>query len=88
MNNTQEYRTLEEIRQRKNELRRQIDRDNEHISQLWGSLFVKREESTKGQFLASIISHSALAIDTFLMVRKLRRNYNGLMQSLRRKKSS
>lgn len=83
----QDYRTLEEIRQRKNELRRQIDRDNEHISRLWGRLFVKREESTKGQFLANVISHSAMAIDAFLMVRKLRRDYSSLMHSLRRNKS-
>ena len=83
----QDYRTLEEIRQRKNELRRQIDRDNEHISRLWGRLFVQREESTKGQFLANVISHSAMAIDAFLMVRKLRRDYSSLMHSLRRNKS-
>ena len=87
MNNTQEYRTLEEIRQRKNELRRQIDRDNEHISQLWGSLFVKRKDSTTGQFVTNLLSHGAMVIDAFLLVKKLRRDYGGLMQSLRRKKS-
>lgn len=87
MDKTRDYRTLEEIRQRKNELRRQIDRDGEHIGRLWGSLFVKREESTKGQFIANILSHGAMAIDTFLMVRKLRKNYSGLMKSLRGKKS-
>lgn len=87
MNKTQDYRTLEEIRQRKNELRLQIDRDSERIGRLWGSIFVKREESTKGQFIASILSHGAMAIDTFLMVRKLRKNYSGLMKSLHGKKS-
>ena len=87
MNKTQDYRTLEEIRQRKNELRLQIDRDSERIGRLWGSLFVKREDSTKGQFIASILSHGAMAIDTFLMVRKLRKNYSGLMKSLHGKKS-
>lgn len=87
MDKTQDYRTLEEIRQRKNELRRQIDRDNEHISQLWGSLFVKRQESTTGQFVTNLLSHGAMMIDAFLMVRKLRRDYGGVIQSLRRKKS-
>lgn len=87
MDKTHDYRTLEEIRQRKNELRRQIDRDNEHISQLWGSLFVKRKDSTTGQFVTNLLSHGAMMIDTFLLVRKLRRDYGGLMQSLRRKKS-
>ncbi|MBO7110051.1 MAG: hypothetical protein J6V97_08155 [Prevotella sp.] len=87
MDKTHDYRTLEEIRQRKNELRRQIDRDNEHISQLWGSLFVKRKDSTTGQFVTNLLSHGAMMIDAFLLVRKLRRDYGGLMQSLRRKKS-
>jgi hypothetical protein len=87
MDKTHDYRTLEEIRQRKNELRRQIDRDNEHISQLWGSLFVKRQESTTGQFVTNLLSHGAMMIDAFLMVRKLRRDYGGVIQSLRRKKT-
>lgn len=87
MDKTHDYRTLEEIRQRKNELRRQIDRDNEHISQLWGSLFVKRKDSTTGQFVTNLLSHGAMVIDAFLLVRKLRRDYGGLIQSLRRKKS-
>lgn len=87
MDNNQDYRTLEEIRQRKNELRRQIDRDNEHISQLWGSLFVKRKDSTTGQFVTNLLSHGAMIIDAFLLVRKLRRDYGGVIQSLRRKKS-
>ena len=80
------YRTLEEIRQRKNELRIQLDRDSRTIEQLWGGLFVKRKDSTKGEFIASIISHSALAIDAFLMVRKLRKNHDGLFQFFKRKK--
>ena len=87
MDKNQDYRTLEEIRQRKNELRRQIDRDNEHISQLWGALFVKRKDTTTGQFVTNLLSHGAMVIDAFLLVRKLRRDYGGVIQSLRRKKS-
>lgn len=63
----------------------QIDRDGQRINKLWDRMFVKREESTRGQFLANVISHSALAIDAFLMVRKLRRDYSGLFHLLRRK---
>ena len=87
MDKTHDFRTLEEIRQRKYELRRQIDRDNEHISQLWGSLFVKRKDSTTGQFVTNLLSHGAMVSVAFLLVKKLRRDYGGLMQSLRRKKS-
>ena len=81
-----DYRTLEQIRQRKEDLRRQIDRDSQHSEGLWGQLFVKREESTRGEFIANIISHSAMAIDAFLMVRKLRRDYGGLFSFLKRKR--
>lgn len=86
MENNHEYRTLEEIRKRKNELRRQIDRDNEHIGKLWGSLFVKRKESTTGQFVTNLLSHGAMMIDAFLVVRKLRRDYGGLTQLFRRQR--
>ena len=81
-----EYRTLEEIRKRKSELRRQIDRDNERISRLWSSLFVKRIESTTGQFVTNLVSNGAMIIDAFLLVRKLRRDYGSVMNSLHRKK--
>lgn len=87
MDTTRDYRTLEEIRQRKNELRRQIDRDSEHIGRLWGSLFVKRKDSTTGQFVSSLLSHSAMMIDAFLLVRKLRRNYGDVVALLRKKHS-
>ena len=80
------YRSLEDISLRKEELRRQIDGDKLKIDQLWKGLFVKREETTRGQFIANIISNSAIAIDTFLMVRKLKKNYNGLFHFFNRKK--
>ena len=73
------YRTLDDIRQRKETLRRQLDRDSEHISLLWGSIFVKRSESSRGEFISNVIANSALAIDAFLLARKLRRNYNGII---------
>lgn len=80
------YSTLDDIRQRKEALRRQLDRDSEHIGQLWGSIFVKRNESSRGEFISSVIANSALAIDAFLLARKLRRNYNGIINLFSRKK--
>ena len=82
-----EYKTLEELRQRKSELLLQIDRDNQRISQLWSHLFVKREESTRGEFISSVISNSALAIDAFLMMRKLRTNYSAFSGLFGRKRN-
>jgi len=83
---TRSYRTLADINQRKQELRLQLANDKQHIDQLWKGLFVKREESTRGQFIANIISNSAMAIDAFLMVRKLKKNYSGLFQFFKKKK--
>ena len=80
------YRTLDDIRQRKLELRRQLDNRGERINQLWSQVYVKREESTRGQFLSSVISNSALAIDAFLMLRKLRRNYKSVSTLFKRSK--
>lgn len=79
------YHRLEELRQRKQELRRELDHDNQQIDKLWHRLFVKREEATRGEFIANIISNSALAIDAFLMVRKLRKTHNTLFHFFKKK---
>ena len=42
-----EYRTLEEIRQRKDELLEQLQQDNTQFTTLWHNLFLKREENSK-----------------------------------------
>ena len=85
-NATVTYRTLEDIRQRKEELRRSIERDHQKMDKLWHRMFVKREQTTQGQFIASLISNGALAIDAFLMVRKLRKRHDGIFQFFKRKK--
>ena len=56
-------------------------------SRLWKGLSVKREDTTRGQMIANIISNSAMAIDAFLMVRKLKKNYGGIFQFFKKKKS-
>jgi len=76
------YNSLSDIAQRKQQLRLELSRDSQKVDRLWNSLFVKRNESTRGQFLSNIISHSALAIDAFLMVRKLRKTHPSIFQAL------
>ena len=73
------FHTLEEIRQRKDQLLDQIQNDSKQFSTLWGELFVKRENSTKGDYIASLITNSVTVIDLFLLYRKLRKNYGSIL---------
>lgn len=77
-NPTKTYRTLKEIRLRKEELIEQLHVDNKEFTSLWHELFVSKKNSTKGEFLTSVIGNSISAIDALLLIRKLMKNYRGL----------
>ena len=72
------YHTLEEIRLRKEELAAEIQQDNTKFSALWHQTFIKREGSTKGEYFSGLIANSITAIDAFLLIRKLMKNYGSL----------
>lgn len=72
------YHTLEEIRQRKDELLDQMQADNKQFTTVWNQIFVKRENNTKGDYIASLVTNSVTVIDLFLLFRKLRKNYKSL----------
>ena len=78
-NHHSKYRTLEEIRQRKDELLDQMQVENKQIAAKWNQLFVKQEDSSKGEYIASLVANSVTIIDLFLLYRKLKKNYGGLM---------
>ena len=80
------YRTLEEIRQRKDQLLDEMQQDNKQFTTLWNQLFVKSENSSRGDYSASIVTNSVTVIDLFLLYRKLRKNYGGLMALFGKKK--
>ena len=73
-----EYRTLDEIRLRKDELLEQLQQDNTRFSTLWNQVFMKREDNTKAEYITGIVSNGIMAVDTILMVRKLVKNYGFL----------
>lgn len=75
---TKEYRTLNEIRERKDELLEQLQQDNTRFSTLWSQVFLKREDNTKTEYISAIVSNGIVAVDTFLMIRKLIKNYGFL----------
>ena len=68
-----EYRTLDEIRQRKDELLNELQQDNTQFTTLWNQVFLKRENNTKG-----LVSNGIVAFDTFMLVRKLMKNYGSI----------
>lgn len=80
------YRTLEKIRQRKDELLEQIQTDNKQFTTLWNQLFVKREETSRGDYIASLVTNSVTIIDLFLLYRKLKKSYGGLRGLFGKKK--
>lgn len=80
------YRTLEEIRQRKDELLEQMQTDSQQFNSIWNSLFVKRDNTSKGDYIASLVTHGVTLIDLFLLVRKLKKNYTNLSNIFRHKR--
>ena len=77
---TRHYHTLEEIRLRKEELASEIQQDNTKFSALWNQTFIKRGGSTKGEYISGLIANSITAIDAFLLIRKLMKNYGSLFR--------
>ena len=83
---TPHYRTLEEIRERKDTLLDELQADNQKFTSLWNQLVIKREESSKSEFIGGIIANSITAIDVFLMVRKLLKSYRMIFGKKNKKK--
>lgn len=73
------YRTLEEIRHRKDELLEQMQADNKQFSAVWNDIFVKRENNTKSDYIAGLVANSITVIDLFLLYRKLKKSYGGIL---------
>ncbi len=80
------YRNLEEIRERKLQLAEELNRDTAKMNMLWNKTFVKREDATKGEYVTSMINNGIMAFDAFMLFRKLKRNYNSLFGSKKRKR--
>ena len=80
-----DYRSLDEIRQRKDEVLDELRQDNDQFSTLWNQVFVKRKDSTKADYIVNLVSNGIVAFDTIMLIRKLMRTY-GILFSRRRKK--
>lgn len=81
-----EYRTLDEIRIRKDELLNELQQDNTKFTTLWNQVFLKREDNTKAEYITGLVSNGIVAFDTFLMIRKLMKNYGFLFGKKNKRK--
>ena len=81
-----EYRTLDEIRERKDELLDELQQDSTKMSTMWYQVFLKREENSKGDYIASLVSNGVMAFDAFLLIRKLMKGYGILFGKNKKKK--
>ena len=75
---TNDFCTLEEIRERKDALLDEIQKDKDKVSSLWTQTFLKRDEVSKGDYIASLVSNGFMAVDAILLVRKLMKGYSSL----------
>jgi hypothetical protein len=85
-NKKNEFCTLDEIRERKDALLDEIHKDRDKVTSLWNQTFLKRDETSKGDYIASLVSNGFMALDAFLLVRKLMKGYGYLFGKSRRKK--
>ncbi len=83
---THEYRTLDDIRLRKDELLEKIQEDNAKFTALWNQVFFKKEGNSKGDYIASLVSNGFVAVDTILLIRKLVKGYSYLFGKKKGKK--
>ena len=81
-----EYRTLDEIRERKDELLDELQQDSTKMSTMWNQVFLKREDNSKGDYIASLVSNGVMAFDAFLLIRKLMKGYGILFGKNKKKK--
>ena len=82
-----EYRTLDEIGERMDVLLDELKQDNTKMSTMWNQVFLKRENNTKSDYIASIISNGIVAFDTIMLIRKLMKGYGFLFGKKKQKKS-
>lgn len=79
-----DYKTLEDIQQRKQLLRADIQKNGEQLGSLWHKLTAPQKSDTKGELVTNLISNSITAIDAFLLVRKLMKGYGYLFGKKKR----
>ena len=81
----QQYKSLEEIRTRKEQLRNDIQKDDEQIKRLWNDLFHKPDlldASTPSKRISGLVNTGAGILYGLILGWKLYRKFSGKNSSL------
>ena len=62
---TPAYHTLEDIRQRKEQLYDELQHDSQQFSTLWGQVFKSRENSSRSEFIGSVVANNHVDLDVY-----------------------
>ena len=76
-NPLQTYRSLEEIRMRKEMLRRELQKDNGQIKETWQGIFHSEKSNTPSRRMSGFISTGAGVMDGIILGWKLYRKFYG-----------
>ena len=69
----------------KDELLDELQQDNTKMSTMWNQVFLKRENNTKTDYIASIVSNGIVAFDAIILIRKLMKGYGFLFGNKKKK---
>ncbi len=80
----QSFGSIEEMQQRKEQLREVISLEDKEIRRLWTQLTGDSRQGSRSDQIASFVSYGVMAYDGIMMLRKLKRGYGSLLNIFRR----
>jgi len=78
----QSYGSIEEMQQRKEQLREVISLEDKEINRLWTQLTSDNRSGSRSDQIAAFVSYGVMAYDGIMMLRKLKRGYGSLLNRL------
>lgn len=82
---TTQYRNIEDIQLKKEEMLTAIQQRKEKIALLWSDLTTVKKSNDKGEMVAGIISKGIMAFDAMMVVSKIYRRYGNLFKNKKRR---
>lgn len=83
---TPNYQSLDDIQARKDQLLEELQSDNSKFGTKWNQLFTPKENSSKAEFVGSLLVNSITVIDVILTARKLFKTYGAIFGLGKKKK--